>query len=624
MTTPRLLVLLVLLLGLTAPASPAVADAPAGARATPGPVTGRVVGAGSQPLSGLVVQLLDLEGAAGSPKVRTTADGRFRFPGDVRPSSFLVVVCEGGGSPCRRAADTSRVVRRFVGPGGASYSPLVLGRSFVTTGDGGPLTLGTVRTTRPGQVEVHLRNGAVLGEDTRQLLEVSGIRAPLKEPDVVVGGLAPGVHRVRVLGQERVVRVRSGRRTEVTFDDALPRASGRVVRFGRPVSDVWVQVSDGDTVRTVQTGPDGRWSVGGLTAGSRWTIRVGMEHEVALRPHERPHGLPATARRGPPAAEPPTFAVGVPHGYRRVLLDTGDTVRVDAVSVRGEVGGLRVTAPEGQGHEVALLDPAGRWVAALPSASDSMGRRYVLDQLRPERYTVIGTWRSGLRRSDSTPVRVTGGGTAIVALESRAGPGSLTVKALPGQLVAITADSPERTGESFDRWGTHGEQDVGPRGSVVFAERDPGDYRVVVSAGSSTSHTPLPEPQVVSVAQDAVVLDTRAATRRGTVRVGLVDATSGERLPWTRALAGRLTCADADFAATVVPVPGPGPVTFVLRTLPAGTYECHVKVHDAAGAPYDTMAGVVRASLATDAPLRVVAGQDGSVDLPVTYRRTLL
>lgn len=588
---PRLLttLLALALLGLVAPAL-----ASALAPLAPGGVTGRVVSAVGAPQAGLAVRLLDLRNLRRSVTTRTGADGRFSFTGAQRPENFAVQVCEAG-NPCRGVPQATRTVKRYVGPEGTAHSLLALRRYFTTTGSSPAVALGTVRTVRPAAAVISLRNGSTGG-----WVEVSGLRAPVRQGVATVRGLAPGRHLATTHGQRKVFSVRAGGTARVTFGVRLATVTGRVVEAGRPLANEPVSLEgSAGSLLTTRTDRNGRYTFRELLGSPAITyrLRFGMGRLQLLH--------------------------GYPKAYKRFQLSPAQVKRVDVAVPQGSRGAVEVTIEGGANAQrpahVSLLSPTGSWIGGMTMT----GTAATIDELTPGTYVVYAQWTSASQNralNDWRTVTVTRGTVTPALLAGRSGPGSITVTAAPGDQVDIASTAPvieaqdPRAGTlSLYRWKSLVDTDT-----VVFPDVPDGSYLVRVRAGNSPGDQP--EPVEVTVSGGEIGVDLAAGPRQGSLRGRLVDPATGREWPWTARLVQAFDCTTAASGGDVGGdyfVPQALDLEVRVLDLVGGDYSCSARsVYRDPGTPY--VVGP-EGRLPMRGTVRVTPGQETTVDLPVPF-----
>lgn len=530
-----LLVLVLLTLGLPAPAH----------AAEPGTVSGRVVAPAGVKPTDLVVRLLDLRHLRRSVSTRPDAQGRFSFPGDVRPEVFAVYVCEAGGEPCKHVS--TAIAERYVGPANAAPSLLALRDYYETTDTSPALTLPEIRLTRPGTVTVRVRNGAA--PRRARSINVSGLVKPHTSNTMTFSGLAPGRHLARAFGQERLLTVAPGGSAVVTFGVRLATVTGRVVVGGRPRAGVPVALTgaSGRPVGTT-TGADGRYVFRELNATPRitYTLRVGQTVNGT-----------------------PVFAARTPKAFKRFTLSPGQTKRVDVDVAPRSRGWLDLviegTTPKRRAS-VRLLTTSG---TPIGSTVVEYGTTRI-DGLAPATYVVYARWNPSSEDrvvNSWRTVTVRAGKGTSVALVPRTGPGSITVKAQQGNEVGISSPGPAGTDDvPLARY-----KNLVTGDTTTFVNVPDGTYTVSVRGGAAGAQ---PEPQTVQVSGGPAAVDLTAAPRQGSLRGRLVDPATGSPWPWTGEVVRWATC---DGSSDSGQVNWPGDATdleVLMPDLVAGYYSC--------------------------------------------------
>lgn len=574
-----------------------VAPAPSATALEPGGVTGRVVAAGGAPQAGIAVRLLDLRNLRRSVTTRTGADGRFSFTAEQRPQVFAVLVCEEG-SPCKAVPRATRTVKRYVGPEGPAYSLLALRRYFETTETSPTIAVGRIRTVRPATAVVAVRNGSTGG-----VVDVSGLRVPVRNGTATVRGLAPGRHVATTRGQRKVFSVRAGRAARVTFGVRLATVTGRVVSAGRPMANVPVSLEgpQPDLLKT-RTDRHGRFRFRDLLASPSLTYRL----RVGMARLQLQHGFPKA--------------------HKRFTLSPGQVKRVDVAAPSGSRGAIEVTIDGGatpqQPAHISLLSPTGSWIGATAVSSTS-NPSATIDGLAPGTYVVYAQWTTPEQNQSFNAWRtvVVGPGSVTPALMiGRSGSGSITVTADPGEEVDIESTAPviepqdPRAGSlSLYRWKALVDTDT-----VEFPDLPDGSYLVRVRQHVTPGD--VPEPVQVEVSGGEVVVDLDARPRQGSLRGRLVDPATGRRWPWTGRVVQTLLCATSasggDSAGQFFLAPSMD-IEIRMPDLVGGDYRCGVRgVYVDPGTPYPVGAD---GALPMRGTVRVVPGQETVVDFPVPF-----
>lgn len=564
---------LLLALGLLVPAQ----------AAAPGGVSGRVVAPAGVSPQGLVVQLLDLRKLRRSVSTRPAADGTFSFPGTERPELFAVLVCEAGGAPCKD--DSTTIAERYVGPANAAPSLLALRSYYGTADTSAALALPAIRLTRPATVTVRVRNGAAPRRS--RSIEVSGLVKRHTGNTLVFRGLAPGRHVAHAFGQQRRFKVAPGGSAVLTFGTRLATVAGRVVVNGRPRSGVPVALTGADGRPVAKkTDAQGRYSYRDLTPRRNYTLRIGQTVQGE-----------------------PQFAPGTPKAFKRFTLSPGQTKRIDVTVAPRSRGWLDVVI-EGTGErraaQVRLLTTSGTPIGSTV-VSDGSTR---IDGLAPATYLVYARWNPSSERrvvNAWRTVTVRAGQGSTASLVPRTGPGSIIVRAEPGNRVGISAPGPAGTGElPLARY-----KNITRGDSTTFVNVPDGTYTVsVIDEGAGIR----PEPQTVQVSGGAVSVDLTAAPREGGLHGRLVDPSTGNPWPWTGRLVRTVSCTNASIYAY-----GGWPVEATdlelhLTDLASGDWSCVLGgVFVDPGAPSLVTRG---RQLAMRGTLRVVPGQEKVVDFP--------